>query len=45
MLDDPMLATQLAEQAARDCDDWFEPIAIAQRTLDFYSKVIERHAR
>jgi glycosyltransferase involved in cell wall biosynthesis len=41
MLDDPALARKLGEQAARDCRDWFDATKIAERTVSFYSKVIE----
>jgi glycosyltransferase involved in cell wall biosynthesis len=45
MLDDPTLAVRLGAQAARDCWDWFEPIKMAQRAIDFYSVVIAHHKR
>jgi glycosyltransferase involved in cell wall biosynthesis len=42
LLDDPALATNLGRQAALDCEELLNPAAIAQRTVDFYSSVIEK---
>jgi glycosyltransferase involved in cell wall biosynthesis len=39
-IDKPDLANSLAQQAALDCADRFDPEKIARRTIDFYSTVI-----
>jgi glycosyltransferase involved in cell wall biosynthesis len=43
MLDDPTLACNLGEQAARDCLDWFDATKVAEQTVNFYSTVIKSH--
>ncbi|HUT61513.1 MAG TPA: glycosyltransferase family 4 protein, partial [Phycisphaerae bacterium] len=42
LLNDPDLAERLGQQAAKDCEERYHPDAIAEKTVAFYRRVIER---
>jgi len=44
LLDDPELRTSMARNARARVEQHFSWTSIARQTLDFYTRIIERHA-
>lgn len=45
LLDNPALAVSLANQAATDCRDQFDPLTIGRKTIEFYSAILDSWRR